>query len=479
MKSVYIVNIPQYDADTVPLGPAILQKVAKDCGYKTYFSDLNLELDVNAKNQDFKARTIWSSTLTGHLPYSTVKYLIKLIDNIIDKAILVNSDFVAISFFSFVSLPYGKLFLKRLQTKKYKGKTIIGGPGISRNLEIAQQWLDNKLTDYYVTGDGEIAFEKILCDKLPYPGVNNPNNIAIGDMNSLYFPDFEHFDLDLYPKMFGQRTLGIEGSRGCVRDCGFCDIKVLFLKYRYKSGQRLFDEIMYNIKQYGVYVYWFTDSLVNGNQKEFRTMLRLLSEYNKNVDEHKKVKWTGQYIIRPQKQYIDEDFQLLVDSGCLTLATGIESYSEKVRRELGKNFSNDDINWFFHKCQKYGISLFILMVVGYPTETHKDFEESLRFFDDFEHLSDDKTISGVQLGNTMNMIPGTPVWRDRHNLEIEYDYFEAIKHVNSWKNKNSDLKIRVRRRLLAQKYAIERGWGTIIRSTAQNLDMFKRWAHDL
>ena len=54
-----------------------------------------------------------------------------------------------------------------------------------------------------------------------------------------------------------------------------------------------------------------------------------------------------------------------------------------------------------------------------------------------------------------------------------------MKIINSWKNKNSDLKIRVRRRLLAQKYAIERGWGTIIRSTAQNLDMFKRWAHDL
>ena len=35
---------------------------------------------------------------------------------------------------------------------------------------------------------------------------------------------------------------------------------------------------------------------------------------------------------------LKEDFRMLVDSGCSTLATGIESYSESVRKELSKKF---------------------------------------------------------------------------------------------------------------------------------------------
>ena len=476
MKSVYIVNIPQYDADTVPLGPAILQKVAKEAGYKPYFSDLNLELDLKTKHNP-KASTIWSSNLEGHLPYSVVKYLIKIIDRTIDKIISTKSSFVGISFFSTKSMPYGILFLKRLKTKRYFGKIVIGGPGVSRSLEKVQQLYEDGLTDYYVIGDGEVAFEKILKDELPYAGVNNTQSVAIGDMDSLAMPDFENFKLDLYPKMFDKLTLGIEGSRGCVRNCGFCDIKVLFLKYRYKSGQRLYDEVMFNVENNEVYTYWFTDSLVNGNQKEFRIMLRLLGDYNRSVHETKRIKWTGQYIVRPEKQYIEEDFQLLVDSGCFTLATGIESYSEKVRKDLGKNFSNADINWFFHKCQEHGISLFVMMIIGYPTEDEEAFQDTLSFFDEYEHLSDDNTISGIQLGHTMIMIPGTPTWMDRHELGIEYDAFNFISQPNSWKNANSDIRLRMQRRLIAQKHAVKLGWG--IRSNQQQLDMFKRWSHDL
>jgi hypothetical protein len=33
-KKVYLVNLPKYEADTVPLGPAIMQSVALACGFE-------------------------------------------------------------------------------------------------------------------------------------------------------------------------------------------------------------------------------------------------------------------------------------------------------------------------------------------------------------------------------------------------------------------------------------------------------------
>jgi len=474
-KSVYLINLPKYEADTVPLGPAILQTVAIRCGYTPHFTDLNLELS-EGKDQDKGMYDAWISGLGNNLPFSTLKSYIQLCDTTIKQIIDVDPEHVGVSFFSRESLTYGHVFLRRLKTMGYPGKVSVGGPGISRSSEESiEKLVDDQLVDYYVLGDGEVAFEKILKQELPYPGVNNRNHIAITDMDNLPLPNFDNFELDRYPKMFNKKTLGIEGSRGCVRDCGFCDIKVLFLKYRYKSGGRLFKEIMHNIKQNNVYTFWFTDSLVNGNQKEFRVMLRLLSDYNNKAPQDKRISWTGQYIVRPQKQYIEEDFKLLVDSGCYTLATGIESYSESVRKQMGKNFSNDDIHWFFNKCQEYNISLFIMMVIGYPTETQKDFEDTLTFFDEFEHLADDDTISGLQLGHTMIMIPGTPAWKQQDKLGVTYEQLLNVNKSNSWRNANSDIKERIKRRLIAQKKALQRGFG--IRSSQDHIDMFKRWIH--
>ena len=327
-------------------------------------------------------------------------------------------------------------------------------------------------------GDGEVCLEKILKNQLPYAGVNNREHVPIPRMDDLPFPDLNGFELSRYPLMFNKRTVAIEGSRGCVRDCGFCDIKVLFLKYRYKTGKRLFDEIMHSVKNHDAYTFWFTDSLVNGNQKEFRIMLNLLADYNRKSPENKKITWTGQYIVRPQKQYIKEDFRMLVDSGCSTLATGIESYSESVRRELSKSFSNDDIRWFFSQCQTYGISLFIMMVIGYPTETEQDFQDTLSFFDEFEHLADDNTITGVQLGHTMILIPGTPAWKKAQQYGITYQQsLPNVSKNNTWQNENSNLKVRMKRRLLAQKKALQKGFG--IRSMDEHMHMFKRWMHDV
>jgi radical SAM superfamily enzyme YgiQ (UPF0313 family) len=362
-----------------------------------------------------------------------------------------------------------------LRQRGYTGKVVVGGPGISRHENAAELMLSRKLIDYFVTGDGEISFERIIKGELPYPGVNNRNPLPIDDLDSLPLPNFTGFDISRYPKVADRFTLSVEGSRGCVRDCTFCDIKMLFKKYRYKTGKRIFDEIMQIKEKHDVKTIWFTDSLVNGNQKEFRHFLSLLAAYNNDVSEQDKIGWTGQYIIRPKSQYTDEDFKLLKDSGCYTLATGLESYSEQVRHHLGKNFNNDDIRYYLEKCQEYDIKNFIMFIVGYPTETEDDFQKTLSFFEEYAHLADDNTITGVQLGHTMIWIPGAPISEMEKDLEIEFDDLRSVPAYNRWRNKNSDIRTRVMRRLKTQLHAMKHGFQ--VRHDEHHLRMFNRWLH--
>ena len=58
---------------------------------------------------------------------------------------------------------------------------------------------------------------------------------------------------------------------------------------------------------------------------------------------------------------------------------------EKVRIALGKNFTNEDIDYHLDMAKKYSVPLLLLLIVGYPTETQQDFEFTKQWFRDRQH----------------------------------------------------------------------------------------------
>jgi len=66
---------------------------------------------------------------------------------------------------------------------------------------------------------------------------------------------------------------------------------------------------------------------------------------------------------------------------------GIESVVEKVRIALGKNFTNDDIDYHLAMAKKYSVPLLLLLIVGYPTETQQDFEFTKQWFRERQHYA--------------------------------------------------------------------------------------------
>lgn len=302
---------------------------------------------------------------------------------------------------------------------------VYGGPGVHLNWQ----------TENYIVGEGEYALLEFLKGNLDYPGINGSPPEQIKDVDSLPAPDYtdclNKFDYD---------TVVISGSRGCVRNCTFCDVASIWPNFRFIEGTKLADNMIDLYKQTNIDHIQFSDSLVNGSMKQFRSMVKRLAE------RPEKITWSGQFIVRNEKAFTEEDFNNLLMSGCGGLTVGIESGSESVRYHMKKKFSNNDIDYYVKNIAERGIPLKLLLIVGYPTETEKDFQETLSLFARYKNYAENIKISP----HMMFIEKNTPI--DLLHRELFSDYgFE-------WENELSNFDIRYERFLKVFDEAKKQGY---------------------
>ena len=103
------------------------------------------------------------------------------------------------------------------------------------------------------------------------------------------------------------------------------------------------------------------------------------------------------------------------------------------------------------------------MIVGYPTETIVDFEQTLDMFKKYHKYQD--IIDSVALGSTLGVLPGTPLAEEhRHSFDLNNgENFWTFKS-----NKELTFKERIRRRILLAEELIELGY-----TVSKNEDQLK------
>jgi radical SAM superfamily enzyme YgiQ (UPF0313 family) len=207
-------------------------------------------------------------------------------------------------------------------------KIIIGGAGCLPSAVGPSQYLnslfDQQLIDYHVRGDAEISIVELLKGNTKHSGINDITwtELTREQLAEVPYPDYDDYDFSFYEKPF----LAITGSRGCVRNCTFCDFIANWPKFQWRDGQRIFDEMLFQSKKYGIQYFKFSDSLTNGNVKEFKNLVNLLAQHNQqNPDQA--IKWSGYYIFRNSTSTIDNDWQQLKLSGADILIVGIENFN--------------------------------------------------------------------------------------------------------------------------------------------------------
>ena len=261
-------------------------------------------------------------------------------------------------------------------------KIIIGGPGtkyeISSDDSIFKEKLKSEnLIDAYITGDGDQSFVEYIKGNLSYPGINSEIWDQKIVLDELPIPDYSDYNFFWYSRPF----IPIVDAKGCVRRCEFCDVIEFWNKFRYRSANSLFLEMLEQHKKYKIKNFDFRSSISNGNLKEFTQLIELIVDYNKDKCRPEQFSWNASFIIRPAKHHPESLWENISASNG-TLALGVESVIPTVRSELGKNFSNEDIDYHLEMAKKYNVKLNIMIITGYTTETLEDYEYTKQWFKD-------------------------------------------------------------------------------------------------
>ena len=460
-----VIAVPRLEPHRPPPGPAIVAKICAGQGHTVTAYDLNIKMfnEFVKHGYDFYGLDEFFNRNT-----TIIKEQQTLIDDFTDhwatRIADEKYDYLMISIFSTVCHWYARYLIKKLRALNCQSKIIIGGMGvgtfdlITPEKSFGHTMLADQLIDAFIVGEAESSLIMYLNGDAG-AGINNNEIDQIQDLDNLPQPDYSYFDLEEYNYIIqGEKEVYITGSRGCVRKCTYCDVERFWPKYRYRSGNNVANEIISNYEKFGITRFYFTDSLVNGSLKVFEQMCDQLANYKFDQP----ISWSGQFIFRTKRTIPRDHFATIAAAGGKLFYVGIETGSDRVRKEIGKNFTNEDIDFQFEECSRHGIKIIPLMFSGYITETLEDHEENLKIFTRWKKYVANGVIDGIELGSELIILPGSPVERmiQTHGIDflLNSDGSPALTLWESRNNPDLTIRERIRRKVELHTEAIRNSW---------------------
>lgn len=423
MKSIAILTLPKVEPNGPLLGPAILKGALEQENIECHTLDFNIYL----YNQN---KDVWKNSIDD--PKPSIDYFKRFVFEEIEP---LDVDVIGLSVFSHLTVPAVKLICVALRMLCPDKTILLGGPAFSAVSDQAKAWVwefkEEDLFDDFISGDAEKTIVQYMNGVIQAPGINNFDYIQSPTMDDLPYPNYDDVNFDLYEE---QKKFHMSGSRGCVRQCAFCNVPLIW-KYKGKSGDRLADETIALVEKYGINYVRYVDSLINGNQKQFKIFLERIAKWRKETGSD--FGWESYFIFRDRK---DPDLiPLLIESGCNKLFVGIESGNEQIRINIQKPFSNDSIKWHCDEFERHGAKdiLIMLMIVGFPSEGEEEFNDSMDMLDFFAQY---ECIDVVSSSHPLLVIPDTPLFNDMEDYGVN-----NYKDGWNWDGKDHNYEIRKRR----------------------------------
>jgi len=414
---VVVVSVPFTDTTAPLMAPAALKGVLGSAGFDCVGIDLNGIIFKKIRNDadyDEYLRFFYYEAVSAGFE-SKIK---SLFDYMTAEILQHNPTIVCLSLLHYQCQSSAKWLSFCIKKVDPNIKIVIGGAGafgsgLTTNDESYVLTLKKQqLVDHFISGDGDMALVEFVKGNTDYPGIDTLTWKPIDDINSIPYPDYDNYDFDIYESPF----IGILGSRGCVRQCTFCDIHEYWEKFKWRTAENIFNELMAQNKKYRIRHFKFQDSLINGNVKEYNKLISLLAAHNKEQPENS-LSWASYFIFRQQSQMPEEQWRLTAESGAINLNVGIENFVEKNRDHIKKKFSNADIQYGLEMAKKYNVKLTFLVIVGYVTETEEDHIETIDWLEKNKHFANNP-IRGITVGGTLAILPGTWLSRNQKKLGI-------------------------------------------------------------
>ena len=463
---ILLVNVPISSLSYPPAATPLLKGSLADVGISSHILDLNLDLLTQTADDYSLYYDFFSEAVD--LDFNQKEKLDAILDLWVEKILCVDAKWLGISVFTFQCQLATRMLLAKLkESLNCHGQIILGGAGISTNgiaspyNDFGAEMLGQDLCNYFIRGDGEKALVELLTGNEDYPGINNDNYKQL-PLDNLPLPIYDDIINHNYQYQNGTTLLPVNGSRGCVRACTFCDIHTHWKKFTFRSGASIAKEIIHNYETYNVKHFTFTDSLINGGMSAFRELLNdLVSYYEKNNYPDAYFRFSGQFIVRNKRQQTEDDYTLMGRAGCYNMMIGVETGSDEVREHMRKKFTTDELRFVLDQFEKNGLNCYFSMIIGYPTETLFNHQETLNMFTEFQKYALNGTIIGINLGATLSVDEGTPLYMEMEDLGLEHLVDTTERVGINWKlltNPDLTLEERVRRRIQVQEHITELGF---------------------
>jgi anaerobic magnesium-protoporphyrin IX monomethyl ester cyclase len=238
----------------------------------------------------------------------------------------------------------------------------LGGPHISSDEGFVSRHAS--LFDHGITGEAETTFPESLLtlrDGGVVPQLQKGR--APEDPNEIPFPDRTLIDQRRYLRPYSYLV-----TRKCPFTCSFCSLPAATGKPRFRTVDNLMAEIRADLPRSKGY-FSFSDDTFTLNKKFVREFCQRV------VDERLKLRWR----CATRVDVLDEDLIVgMKKAGCEYIGFGLEAGNERVRQEvIGKGrFSNERIRDIVLACRKHGVVPNAFFMLGNPSETEADLEET-------------------------------------------------------------------------------------------------------
>ncbi len=368
--------------------------------------------------------------LTVAAPCLKAGYTVKLLDQrtqYIDPGTLqeqISSDLICIAISTMTGTQIrNALFLAAMVREMTNGKIPIIWGGCHPSVT-PEQTLMHDLVDIVAVGEGDETFLEIVQAIEHKRSLSTVNGILYKDGGKVVktpcrpmldvetllptpwelvnVENYIHRDMYLKDKT---RVLDIgQTSRGCPFNCGFCSsAEIRERKWRAISIGKSLDMITENVKRFNLNGIWLRDDEFYINRKRATDICQGMIDRNLDISFY-----TSGTRVDVFMKASDSDIAVLKRSGAHTLKFGAESGSNRILELMQKGITWQQTLEANQRCKKHGIIPVFGLMMGYPTETIDEINETI---DLGFRIKKENSMAQLEAMAIFTALPGTPDFR--------------------------------------------------------------------